>query len=476
MTLAQEAKLLTKEDCLSLIPKEFTFHREPFLHQMQALMWAAPQDAVALFLEMGLGKTALSIEWLRWKRITNKILIVTVNFPLADNWINEFKMTYPELKGCVLSGSRDEREFLLRQDYDFYVINYEGLKVVWDTIYSMQWNALITDESRRLKNIKAVRSMLCLELGKKIKHRAILSGLPTVHLLDIFTQFLFLNRGAVLGTNFYKFRNKYFMNKGWGRIPKWVLKKDKEEELLDLINNNCIRFLKEECLNLPEKIYQQLYIDLTPEQRADYDKLCEKEGDLSIADLTPTQLDNCFIKYSQITGGFIKQGKDDYAYYADNPKLNALLDIVEDAIDNTKITIFHRFIAEGRLIENALKERGYKYASMRSEIKDTRKEYEKFINNPKVKIMVAHPQSGGIGLNFTDSALCVYYSLDYNTEFFLQSQDRLHRIGQKKNVTYIQLLAKKTLDEEVWAAQQENISFIDRIHKYKLSLKEVIKS
>jgi SNF2 family DNA or RNA helicase len=425
-------------------------------------------------MEVGTGKTKVSIEWIKWNKIKSKILVVTVNVPLAENWINEFKLNYPELNGAVLSGTAEERRFLLSLNMDFYVINYEGLRVIWDELYEKQWDVIILDESRRAKDIKSTRTKLCVELGKKTPYRAILSGLPTISPIDIFGQYLFLDRGETFGKNFYKFRRNFFKEIKKGRFSDWRLIKEKEEELIELIDKKCIRFLKSECLTLPDKLYKKLYVQMSPEQLSDYKSLVEGDGNLSLTKLTHQQIENCFIKYSQITGGFIKTGENEYKYYKENPKLAILIDLIQDAINDTKVIVFHRFIAEGRLIEEALNKHKIKFASMRSEIKHTEIEAKKFQEDNKIRVLVAHPLSGGIGLNFTQSSITIYYSLDWNLEYKLQADGRTYRIGQTKNVEYIHLLVKNTIDEEIWRSHQENISLIERMGRYKLSIKDVL--
>ena len=468
-------KYLTREQCTEMLPWDFEFHRTPFTHQLQALLYSVTKSYIALFLDMGTGKTPCAINWIRWWKIENRILIITVNFPLAHNWVDEIKMEYPSLEGAVLEGTREDRLKLLNKNLDFYVINYEGLSVIWEELYTKQWNVIVCDESRKIKNIQALRTKLCIELGKKAPYRAILSGTPTVHPMDIFAQYLFLDRGLTYGRNFYKFRNEYFIDvMKFSPFPKWVLKKDKTKKFLDLMNNNSIRLLKTECLDLPEKIHTTVPINLTQKQQSDYENLMAGCEHLNIADLSTLEIKNFFQKFSQITGGFMKLKEDEYAYYEPNPKLDIILDLIEESIDTTKITIFHRYVAEGRLIEKVLNEKGIKYASMRGEIKNTTKEYKKFLNNQRVRVMVAHPQSGGIGLNFTVSSVCIFYSLDFNIEYKLQSEDRLHRIGQKNNVTYYYLLASHTIDEEIWRAHQEGINLMDRINNYKLTIPNVL--
>lgn len=524
-SFAEQAKKLTREQCMELLPWDFLFETQPFLHQLQALVWSLTINDPAFFMDLGTGKTFMAINWLKLNGIKNRILIITVNFPVAYNWIEEFARNYSSLKGVVLKGTYEERIRLLEKDYDFFVINYDGLRVVGEELMQIEWNAIVADESRRMKSINAQRTQICIALSSRAKRRAILSGLPLVKPMDIFAQYLFLDGGKTFGTNFYSFRNYYFYdseklklihyllptyldmqiarmlrvpinfvssvrhqtgisydaNKPKRHLPKrllyaqkWTLRKDREHEFMQKLNNNCIRFRKEECLQLPEKIYQTYYVDLSYEQRRDYERLLAGEGTLTLTTLTPLQLEHCFIKYSQITGGFLKTTDNTYKFYPVNPKLDVLLDIIEDSIEETKIVIFHRFIAEGQLIERALEERDLKFASMRSEIKDTNAEYRRFLRDEDVRIMVAHPLSGGIGLNFTNSHLTVYYSLDYSIESKLQSEDRTHRIGTKSSVVYIHLLARGTIDEEVWKAHKEGISLINRINNYHLKLSEVI--
>ena len=88
--------------------------------------------------------------------------------------------------------------------------------------------------------------------------------------------------------------------------------------------------------------------------------------------------------------------------------------------------------------------------------------------------MVAHPQSGGIGLNFTESSVCIFYSSDYDIEYKLQAEGRCHRIGQTKNVNYYYLLAKNTIDEHIWGAYQEGINIMDRVNNYGLNIKNIL--
>jgi SNF2 family DNA or RNA helicase len=520
-------KELTREQCLELLPWNYEFYREPFLHQMQTVIWASSQEEsnFGLFFEMGTGKSQTVIDYLRLCKVQDKILVVTVNFPLAHNWVEEFRMNAPYMKGLVLEGSREQRLELLNISTNFYVINYEGIKTIFNELKKIQWNAIIIDESRKIMNPTAQRSQLCIALGENVPHKILLSGTPTVHPTDIFTQYLFLDGGKTYGNNYFAFRNRYFKDEAkeelikqlltcyedktiaallrvsmdyvgrWReesgiqinpnkkrifipkyrlRMQKWVFKDDeKEKEFLELMNSKSIRFIKKDTLDLPDKIYQKLYVELPKQQASDYLKLLHKDKKLSVITLTSKQLEMCFTKYSQITGGFFKVGENDYRFYPENPKLDLLSDLIYDAIDNTKVVVFHRFIAEGRLIERRLKKEGIPFASMRSEIKDTTAEYKRFLTDEKTRVMVAHPLSGGIGLNFTNSSICVYFSLDYSVEGYLQSQDRSHRIGQKENVTYYHLTMKDTIDEEVWKSHQEGISLMRRVNDYQLTMEQV---
>lgn len=474
-TIKLEAiKGLSREDLMLTINKRDFFKREPYHHQLVSLLYSYQRNYTALFMEMGTGKSKVVIDWLRLKDIKDKILIVTVNEPLCYNWTDELKMN-SDYSSKVLLGVKEDRLYMLSTSGDCYIINYAGLDVVFSYLYDMEWNAVILDESRKIKNLDAKRTKYSILLGRKAKHRAILTGTPLINPLDIFAQFLFLDDGKTFGKFFGQFKRTYFIKEDNYFGAKWIINPDMIDEYLDRIFESSVWYSKDECLDLPEKVHQVISVRLGREQTEDYEKLSQGFGDLNITNMSVLELENKFIKCSQITSGFIKDRNGDCAEYPDNNKLDTLMDLVETALECTKVVIFHNFVHDAHMIEKELKKKDISFASLRGEIKNKDEQYKGFINNDNVKVMVAHPQSGGMGLNFTVASVCIYYSLSYDVESLLQSQDRLHRIGQKHKVIYYYLICAHTIDVSIKKAFEEKKNFITMVKGKNLDCKEIVR-
>jgi non-specific serine/threonine protein kinase len=465
-------KKLSKREMFDIIENERGnfFKQEPYHHQLVALLYCYYNDMAPLFLEMGLGKSKISIDWLRLLGINNGILIVTVNEPLCYNWAEEIEKN-SDYSYNILLGSKDTRIEILQQLSDIYIINYEGLSVIIEYLHNITWNAMLMDESRRIKNLNANRTRYSLILGKKTKYKGVLSGTPIINPSDIYPQFFFLDNGKIFGNTYSAFKKRFLIKDE--RTNAWILDPMKADDYIDTVIDNSVWFTKDECLDLPDKVYQVIHIKLTSDQMGDYEKLKRNRTDLNIAKLTSDMLDHKFIKYSQITGGFLKIN-DQYTQYVKNHKMEVLIDIIEEAMDYTKIVVFHRFIFEGRMIETELKKRNIKFSSLRGETKNKKDQYDSFRNDNKVRVIVAHPKSGGIGLNFTVSSVVVIYSMDYNIEDMLQAMERTHRIGQTKKVTYYYLICINTIDEQVKAAYDSGQSLLNRIKTEKLTYDQIV--
>lgn len=479
---------LSKKELLSFFPKDFFFNKEkpPYHHQLASILWAYCREKadVSLFLDMGTGKTFVSINTWRLKGYKNRILVLTVNDTLAEQWVEEITEFSGYKSATVLGSCEDRLKVLDDPSVDCFVMNYDGLLagkwmreagkkkrkvardkqlLVLERLLSQKWNAIVLDESRRIKNQSSTRTKAVLALGRKARHREILTGTPMVKPEDIFSQFRFVNNGKIFGNNLNGFRKRYFVKKGWSYFSSLELRKDMEEEFKSLVHSNSIRFTKDECFDLPDKKFVKVPIKLSSAQMHDYFALMLEDDDLYIADLSPRQLENKFIKYQQITGGFFKVGPDSYRYYDDNAKLDVCMDLVEDAMEDTKILIFHNFVEEGRLIEDRLKKLKIKFTSMRGEIKDKDAERKKFKTRDEVRVMVSHPKSGGIGLNLTEASIAIYYSHTPDLEAIVQSRMRIDRLGQTKKTTYYELVARNTIDESIYKAHEKGIGFMEDV-------------
>jgi len=250
---------------------------------------------------MGTGKTRILIE--NMVRIGGLCLYVTPN-TTTENVENEIHK-WSNLKAVILKGSRQKRLKLLKQEYDVYIINYQALRLFTRDLQEKKFNIMICDESACLKGYKSLQSKAAFKIGQVIPYKFIATGTPiTNNPLDIFGQYRFMNP-FIFGFSYIKFRSQYAIMGGYlnYQVLRWI----NMQEFQKKIYQCAIRYTKEQCLDLPEKLYETIYIDLPDEQQRIYRDLrtsflAEFEGRIVSASIILTKL----LRFSQITSGFVK--------------------------------------------------------------------------------------------------------------------------------------------------------------------------
>lgn len=498
MNILQKEDLIKKseKELLNMLPSWFQFKLKPFKHQLVSLVYANQFDSVGLFLEMGTGKTKVCIDYLRLKKC-KKILVIGVN-AILYNWKEEFKLNAGnEYKVTVLDGSQEEKNKILKEDkYDVYIVNYEGLywrnnklnkkeklNIHWkqsvDSIIATvedrildglkkQWDAIVVDESRAIANIESIRSRVVLYLSRLAKYRIIMTGTPVIKMLtEIMPQYYVIDYGLTFGDKpkalLYKLYNVDYQRLGWtGRyIPVVIPKQGAEQWVKNRMFSRAIRFEKSECIDLPEKIYENRFVTLEGDQKVAYEKM-KKENKLSIIikkrDIK--ELRAVLIRFMQVCGGFLKIGENEYKSFKNNAKLTELMDLLTGELADKKVVISAVFKAEQKAIYEAIKKAGIGVVKITGnmtpdEIKKSEKE---FLYNDKIKCIVLSPKVGARGINLAVADYVVLYSMSFDFEEQIQLEDRVHRLPpqdlqnklkNKKKVTYIRLLAKDTVDDKV---------------------------
>jgi SNF2 family DNA or RNA helicase len=329
---------------------------------------------------------------------------------------------------------------------------------------------LTIDESTTIKNPSAKRTKSILALGKAAKYRRILTGSPvTKSPLDLYTQCGFLNEHLLGFTSYYTFRNRYAVmvdrNFG-GRRVQLVGGYKRLDELSQNIKKFSYRVLKEDCLDLPEKVYTRREVDLTDEQNKAYSTmksaaLAQLKGKMATAPHILTQM----MRLHQITCGHLKNDDDTITEIKNNrlKELVSLLDEVEG-----KVIIWANYVYDiENIVKTIQKEFGddsivQYYGAVPAE--QRQKNIEKFQDpNSSVRFFVGNPQTGGYGITLTCANTVVYYSNGYDLEKRLQSEDRAHRIGQTNSVTYIDFIAPKTVDEKIVKALRKKMNIANEI-------------
>jgi SNF2 family DNA or RNA helicase len=328
---------------------------------------------------------------------------------------------------------------------------------------------MAVDESTTIKTPTAQRTKNIINLSKDAKYRRIMTGSPvTKNPLDLYTQCDFLSPWLLDFTSYYSFRNRYAQMKTLhmhGRQIQVVNGFKNLGELSDKLKSFSYRVLKEDCLDLPDKIFIKRQIQLTTDQRRLYEQMKKEaiailEGKQSTTVNTLTQL----MRLHQITCGHFTADDGSLQKIANN-RITELMNILEET--EGKAIIWAHYQHD---IKNIIKEveKVHGPGSIVDYYGLTPKEHrqdniKKFQEDPKCRFFVGTPSTGGYGITLTAANTVIYYSNGYDLEKRLQSEDRAHRIGQKKSVTYVDIMADDTVDEKIVKALRRKINIASEV-------------
>lgn len=454
--------------------EKYIYKTQPYEHQRQALIKGAKLKNFAYFMEMGTGKTKVAIDNAAFLYQAKQIQLVIVIAPnsVYQNWIKEIETHCPVEDYNIFVHKVDKKFQYLADKLNFYLINVEafshqsGVQLLVPILNNLcHHTMMILDESTTIKNREAKRTKAICKLGTMARYKRILTGSPiTKSPLDLYTQCSFLSPSLLGFKSFLSFRNRYCMmeqipvsNDRFVMVPKYFINLNELEEKLKSFS---YRVRKEDCLDLPEKIYQQRFVDFTPEQKRVYKQMQEnaftiiQDKEVSFANKL-TEI----LKLHQVCNGFLKTNEGATVSMEDCPKLKELIKVIEEG--DGKFIIWANYIHNIESISNLLKKL-YGNKSVVSiygavSVEDRTIAVDKFQNDPDVKFFVGNPTTGGYGLTLTAASYVVYFSNSYNLEVRQQSEDRAHRIGQKKNVTYVDILMRNSIDMLIVSALKRKI-------------------
>jgi SNF2 family DNA or RNA helicase len=326
------------------------------------------------------------------------------------------------------------------------------------------------DESTTIKNPGANRTKNIIAIGKNVTYKRILTGSPvTKSPLDLYTQCWFLDPWLLDQQSYYSFRTRYALTRKInvsGRQVEIVVGYRNLGELSDKIKPFSHRVLKDDCLDLPPKTYMKRTIQLTEEQRKVYKQmkdiaLATLNGKLTTTHNVITQL----MRLHQITCGHFKSD-DGQTQKIPSNRLDELMDVLSEMEGKAVIWAHYRYDIEV-IVEAIKKEYGDKsvvtyYGDTST---DDRQKAIKLIQDPEspVRFIVGTPQTGGYGITLTGASTMIYYSNGYDLEKRQQSEARIDRIGQTKNMTYIDIIAEGTVDEKIVKALRTKVNIATEV-------------
>jgi SNF2 family DNA or RNA helicase len=453
----------------------YQYKTEPYAHQKEVLEHSWGRTNYAYFMEMGTGKSKVCIDnaAILYEKGEIDTFIVVAPKGVYRNWATlEIPAHMPDklkVKTVVWKSQPNKSQ---KNALESLVEPSEGLRVLMMNVEALSTPKgrkyltallraskamLAIDESTSIKSPKAARTKALIKIGELAAYRRILTGFPvTQSPMDLWAQCRFLDKELLgdCGDNYFQFQYRYAVMKrtvlgshSFNRIVGYR----NLSGLSEILKTFSSRILKEECLDLPDKIYTQRNVLLTDEQTRIYGELKEYamaylEGDEFITAANAlTQL----LRMQQVLSGHTRSNMDAIIPIKDN-RLDELLACLEETEGN--VIIWSRFRYDVRRITDALTKK-YGETSTVSYFGDTSEEarstaIENF-QNGNARFFIGNPQTGGYGITLTAATTVIYFANSFDLAVRMQSEDRAHRIGQHEHVTYIDLIAENTIDEHI---------------------------
>ena len=468
---------------------EFIFKTQPYAHQKEAFDASADKDNYALLMDMGTGKSKVDIDTTGYNFEKGKIDFALMVAPKAvvANLANEIETHLPERiarqvviwKPSLTKTKRDELRELSKKDpktLKFLLMNVEAFSskkgVDVAEYFVKNFDVFMTvDESTTIKNRKAKRTKALCKIGEQCVMRRILTGSPVTRSpMDLYSQMDFLNPRILGFKSYYAFQGRYAVvqRRTMGAHSfNHIVGFRRLDELTEKLQEHSYRVRKEDCLDLPDKVYVKREVELTKEQTSAYTQMKHLalarlgSGELATTQNVLTQI----MRLQQICCGHLTDD-DGTIHEVKSNRLSSLLDICDEI--QGKAIIWATWSMDIRSITEALRDRFsvLSVSPLHGETPDSERQQivESFQDRQsELRFIVGHPRTGGFGLTLTAATTVIYYSNSYDLELRLQSEDRAHRIGQTNKVTYIDLISPKTIDEKIVNALRGKIKIADQI-------------
>ncbi len=463
----------------------YKYKLPPFNHQAEALDDGWDRIEFGLFMEMGTGKSKVLIDNMGMLYQSGLINFALVIAPkgVYRNWVakeipEHMSDDIPHRVIRWVSSPNKKQTEEMRSVKDkfngltIFVMNVESFSSLkgknageW-MARALGSNGMIAiDESTTIKNHKAKRTKALMKIAAGFKYRRLLTGSPiTKSPMDIYSQCEFLRPGLLGYDSYYAFQGRYAVvqRKTMGQAAfQQIIGFKNLDELTNKIDMFSFRVLKKDCLDLPDKIYTARYVGMTSEQFKMYEDVRRHamvlldDGELVTAPAVITQM----LRLQQIMSGHLKTDDGEMLYFP-SKRMDALTEIMDE--HDGKAIIWSRFRYDIQQITQMLNNKfgeGSAAAYFGDTTDDDRNDIVKNFQNPNhpLRFFVGNPATAGYGLTLTEANLVVYYANDFNLETRIQSEDRAHRIGQKNNVTYIDLICEGSIDERIVKALRTKI-------------------
>ena len=465
----------------------YKFKTQPYEHQLKALTMSWDKEYFAYFMEMGTGKSKVLIDniaMLYDKGKINGALIVAPKGVVGTWYLNQIPDHLPdhiEHKNVLWKPNITRKQnlrlkslFETETNLHILIMNVEAFSTTKGCEFAKKFldshrTLMAVDESTTIKNPDAKRTKNICNLSILSKYRRILTGSPvTKSPLDLYKQCDFLKEELLGHGSYYTFRTRYAIMKTanfGGKSVQIVVGYRNLDELSEKLRPFSYRVLKDDCLDLPDKIYMKRTVQLSSEQKKVYEQmkqmaLAEMNGKMMSTATVLTQL----MRLHQITCGHFTADDGSIQKIKSN-RLDELMDVLEEI--EGKVVIWAHYQNDVETIVEHLKKK-YGDNSIvdyygRTRPENRQSNIDKFQKDEGCRFFIGTPATGGYGITLTQASNVIYYSNGYDLEKRMQSEDRAHRIGQKKSVTYVDMIADDTVDEKIVKSLRKKVNIATQI-------------
>lgn len=444
---------------------------DAFPYQKEAFEAIKDLDYAAIFHEQGLGKTKIAIDlllyWLERTSI-DTVLIVTKK-QLVQNWIREFR-NHTFIHPAVIDTNRQNNYYVFSGPSRVVITNFETLvseKERYQLFLRTRNVAIIIDESAKLKNPSSNLTRAFFELASLFQKRVIMTGTPVANRpYDIWAQIFFLDYGESLGTDFNEFKRQTDLSNNLA--DNETLRKSFEgdvSEIYERIKTFTVRETKNSgIIELPDKVFIRESAYFSSEQEALYDKICDElrvevEKDGQIVEDDSSAIVKRLLRLVQVASN---PHLVDDAYRGNSAKEEVLDRLIRQIVSKgEKCIVWTNFIENVDAFTRAYSEYGAVKIHGGMRIADRNKSVDRFRTDDS-KVLFATPASAKEGLTLTMANHVIFYDRGFSLDDYLQAQDRIHRISQKKTCYVHNIIMEGSIDEwvDVLLQAKENAALL----------------
>ena len=420
--------------------------------------------------EMGLGKTLQTLVWINLERAAADVrgtpALIVCPTSLVENWNREAERFVPRLRRLVLNGPARHALFDQIPDHDLVITSYALLRRDLEACYANhRFSVAVLDEAQHIKNRSTQNAVAAKQI--RAANKLVLTGTPVENsVADLWSIMDFLMPGY-LG-EYDTFHANYEAPIGQGGESGGQAQLKLRRKLHPFLLR---RLKKDVAKDLPDKIEKVSYCILTPDQQQVYNTLLQ-DSRRKIGDMVREKgFGRCrmeilaiLLRLRQVCCHLGLLKSDELVRKAEAPsaKLDQFFELLDEALDGGhRILVFSQFVSMLRIIRAELDTRGLAYCYLDGQTHDRMEQVHRFNQNPAIPLFLISLKAGGTGLNLTGADMVVHFDPWWNPAVEDQATDRAHRIGQKKTVYSIKLIAEHTVEEKVLAMQKKKQAVID---------------